>query len=308
MPVTISELKGKEVVATTDGVRLRKNAGTDASSLVLYSASKGENIGRATGQAIVDISGKYNWLQIVPDQAKVKSPFVYVSSDYIMPAPVVTKSDAQRLLDQILSTDLKIRDNLIRMSKSMGVLSAHKVNTDAYRKVQNDLLVRMLSRHREIQRSSLVKVEKQFDLFSGSSSPYNPPDWSGKNVPPAGAFMMGLGIIQVPLWIILTAVVVGVAYLTYAFLKPHYDSGQIDLKTSEFYKSELLAKAKTNLTPAEQRQFDQELEQWAKDNYKKGASGQGFLQWLTGIGPTEKFFIGAGVFTWLLIKLKQATK
>ena len=120
--------------------------------------------------------------------------------------------------------------------------------------------------------------------------------------------MMGLGIIQVPLWIILTAVVVGVAYLTYAFLKPHYDSGQIDLKTSEFYKSELLAKAKTNLTPAEQRQFDQELEQWAKDNYKKGASGQGFLQWLTGIGPTEKFFIGAGVFTWLLIKLKQATK
>jgi hypothetical protein len=311
------KLKNVTIIASGNGVRVRAIPGSHAAAVVLFTANDGEKVGKATGNTVEDSSKKFQWIQIIPDEKKtVQAAYGYISSDYAKydatgsQPKQVSKADAQKLLDTITQTDKKIRENLQEMAKAMGILMARGEDVSKYKDAQGKLIEKMVRRHRTIQKSSLIRIEKQLNAATGISANYNQVDWKGSNFPQGGAFMMGLGAsAAVPVWLILSAVAIGAATLTYQYLKPHYDEGQLDLKTSELYKSEVLNKAKANLTPAEQKQLDNEIEKWGEDNYEKGRddSNKGILSWLLGLTQTDKVLIALGLGSALWLKYRNKT-
>jgi hypothetical protein len=199
---TNSAIKNKPLVATGNGVRIRKNTGS--SGQILYSANTGEMIGTATGNIISD-SQVGDWLQIKPLAAKTTEMFAYVAGNYAKVASsindyakpdgsgMVDKVKAQAKVKELAESEARVQLGLQKLAYAIEKAAAAGTDVSADRAAWRKLYTNWENRQKKLAESTALKIV----------------EWTDKQLSPSATQVVESGGLSVSAWARLGKYVVG---------------------------------------------------------------------------------------------------
>lgn len=271
--------KVNKILTTADAgaVNIRETPSFNAP--VLVKVAVGQPGGRSTGQYLQMSDG--NWFQVnlykpvngktygyAPEFYKGKKniSFTEPNSNNNQQA----ENNAQKLVDDVVSTDKKVYEGIYRSYIKMLSLQNKGVTIPLQLQAKlASVYITLRDRQDKMLKSGYIESYK-----TGTPEKYVSYKTSLNNAMIAhmnnGHFMRGIGVIPVIAWIIIAAVVgassAAVAY--YAF-KPNYEDSKRDLKIIDE-----LEKALNTLTPEEKEKVVDNLEKQVDDAYNAGKTDQ----------------------------------
>jgi hypothetical protein len=307
---------GKIVIAATTEVNVRSLPNISAD--VLFTKNTGQALGRASGQYLNMADGKWWQINLYATIKGKKVGYVkevfdgetLVKFSDADSSPVAEK-DAQKLADEIVVTDKKTFETLIRISKLYKQLKAKgiKPSADQFNKFKS-VYEALAARQEKLKKLPNTKYKmatlvaqdsiKAMDEMYSTSAGHNlhgigndqslPYIQTKYGIPFAKyKHVDGIGWVQIVGIIIVLVVVIAGATMAYYALKPEYDASKQNLIISED-----LERALRTLDPETRQKVIDDLEKQKDDAYNAGKSDQ----WKDGIMKYGKWglLILAGFF------------
>lgn len=251
-----AEYKNLEVYPRGSSLNVRKTPTT--ASAILATVQSGKLAGKTTGNYLSMTDGKWYQLQLA------NKTLGYVRDDVaaIIKPNSVTVADAKGVINDLVESDKKVFESLLRIAPLLSVAKQKGVETSVYEKQFKTLTDRLASRQDALKKSTVIKwqtgVKKGYesmmtwfkDLYSKIS---------------------GIGVFPIA-GIVVTAVAtaaLGVgAYFTF---KPKYSESTVDLKISSDLENLL---KKTDPETASKIKVD--LEKQVDTSYNQGKTDEKF--------------------------------
>ncbi len=275
--------QNKTVTAIDSVVNVRKIPAFSGELISGYKS--GVVIGRSSGNTLM--MGTDKWIQV-----NLTTPVNGVAMGYVVEtykgrenvrllepgASPVAETNAQPLLDTIVANDKKSYATLLEVYKKLMILKKQGV------KVPTEIPDRLMATYKRLANRSLkIRSMSEIKCTTGSAKDKETEKQLQAEVKPL--FIDGLSNIgdfgATLLIIIIIAVIAAAAgaAVVYYSIKPDYDDSKVDLK-----ESELLKKAISTLTPAQQKAVREDMNKQLDDAYNKGKFNQSFKDFFSGIG------------------------
>jgi hypothetical protein len=251
-----AEYKNLEVYPRGSSLNVRQKPGT--ASAIVATVAAGQLAGKTTGNYLSMEDGKWYQLQLA------NKTLGYVREDVaaIIKANTVTVADAKGMINNLVESDKKVFESLLRIAPLLSVAKQKGVETSIYEKQFKTLTDRLAARQDTIKKSSVIKwqtgIKKGYDsMMTWFKDLY--------------AKISGIGVIPLVAIVVSAVAGAGLAAGAYFIFKPKYSESQVDLKISSDLES-LLKKT----DPVTAKKITDNLEKQVDKAYNQGTTDEKF--------------------------------
>jgi hypothetical protein len=263
-------------------VGLNYRTGPGTSYKTIGTAPYGKSWGRTTGNYYKMSDGI--WYQVILNDNK---GYAWVREDVnrlIIPKDSpVGESEGKKLVDQLVSNDMKIHESLIRSANILSSAKAKGIDISSYQDKYKGLLARLIRRQDKIKNSRILSwktgLKKGMDKLVEGFKSYVLTNF--------GIYIQGIGAIPIIAVVISAAAGAGLSIAAYFAFRPEYDESTTDLKISKELEDVL-----KNVDPETAGKIKADLEKQVDTAYSRGKTQGTFSGMFNIIKPIAFALVG----------------